>query len=204
MDLRYPDAACGSVAIARLAAGAAAAFLVLGSMAARAATEVDFVKPDQYSDAGRRHLEYPYDPDDVMKIFSEHFQKLGARCIPAEQTLRIKVLDIRLAGMDEWWHRHFLNNDVRVMREATWPELELEYTLTGADKTVLRNGHEHLADMNYLHNIHAEGVQDRLPYERYMISRWFEQTFCAASGGKSPAPATAPVPAAEQPVPAGY
>lgn len=41
---------------------------------------------------------------------------LGSRCLAADQTLDIRVLDIDLAGHHEWWHR----NDLRVMRDVTW------------------------------------------------------------------------------------
>ncbi len=161
-------------AVRPLLAWALAAAGVLGLSAhepARAAgtVTVDWVKPEQYSDAGRGPLER----ERTLKTLTEFFASLG-RDLPDGQALKVEVLDLDLAGE----LRPAGLQEVRVMRGAAdWPHMSLNYTLTQGGQT-LRSGKAKLADMNYLQGLLVSEVFDGgMPYERHMVRQWFDETF---------------------------
>lgn len=136
---------------------------------------VRFVNPQDYTDAS---MDGVYRADQrVLGMVERHLQGLAGRCLPAGQTLDIQVFDIDLAGQYEWW-RGAGYHDVRVMREITWPRIDLAYTLRKGDgKTV--ETREQVSDMQYLWSSGFVRTDSRpLPYERAMLDRWFEQRFC--------------------------
>ena len=131
-----------------------------------AAVKVNFVNPEQYVDAGS------YGGKDRARNLAEIeriFQNLVDRYLTGGQTLTIEVLDIDLAGRLEPWH--VTSNDVRYMREITWPQMKLRYTLESGGEPLL-HGEETLSDRSYLQTPNTN-YSEKLPYERVMIERWF-------------------------------
>jgi hypothetical protein len=141
--------------------------LVAGS--ASAAVTVSYVQPDRFSD-----LPFvPWDREDTLRQFTEHFTWLGS-ALPPGQDLRIEVLDIDLAGRLIPSVR--LGRDLRVLRgQADWPRMELRYSLE-QDGQVIKNGEVQLSDMNYLNHSTRYFDSEALRYEKQMIDDWFEKT----------------------------
>lgn len=159
--------------------GTALALLVLcttlGLPVRAGEVEVKFVDPDQYTDAGRSSR----DREHTMRTLAEHLRALG-RGLPADQTLRVEIKDIDLAGSIEpfGWHRF---DEVRVLRgSADWPRVSLSYTLL-ADGRTLKAGDAQLADLSYMYSLRSRdrGVGE-MSFERRMLQRWFDETFVTA------------------------
>lgn len=152
------------------------AALALGStIAAAGGLEIRFVNPERYTDASLRT--YHGADERVLRAVERHLQALAGRCLAPGETLAIQVLDIDLAGRQQWSRRSGAG-DMRVMREIDWPRMELAYALRGGDGEVA-SGHERLSDMEYLMNsAHVRGDSSPIPYERIMLTKWFEQRFC--------------------------
>ncbi|WP_020681809.1 DUF3016 domain-containing protein [Marinobacterium rhizophilum] len=150
--------------------------LALLPTAVAAGVEVDFIDPQKYTDLG----DYGSSPD-PLPIFARHLQQLGARCLAPEDRLHIRVLDIDLAGQQEWW-RGTAYTDVRVMRDITWPRMQLEYDWLDGNGALRKQAQARLADMNYLMFGHHITARNELyGYDKAMLSRWFEQEFCRRS-----------------------
>ncbi len=133
--------------------------------------EMHFQSPEKYRDLGRSASER----EDIQKALSEHFQRLAAERLPAGQTLKIDLLDINRAGEPEMRRR--LPDDVRVLREVSWPQLEFSYVLLEGGKE-LKSGKASLSDMNYLHAMNARySSGDPLRYEKPMVDKWFDAEF---------------------------
>ncbi|MBS0322273.1 MAG: DUF3016 domain-containing protein [Proteobacteria bacterium] len=77
----------------------AAAVLALLALPAWAEVSVTFVNPQQYADAPAPRPRQP----SVMEVLKTHLQELGSRVLPANQYLRISIIDIDLAGRYEMW-----------------------------------------------------------------------------------------------------
>lgn len=138
--------------------------------AAWAGVSVSYVQAEKFSDLPRQATER----ERMLKALSEHFQKLGQK-LPPDQTLKIEVTDIDLAGREEPSRRTM--DDLRVLRGgADWPHMSLRYSLESNGK-VLRSGSDNLSDMSYLNRINSYSSGDTLRYEKRMIDDWFAQQF---------------------------
>ena len=148
--------------------------LLTASLAQAGTAEVSFVEPQKFSDGGSRLGE----AEQVRASISAHLQTLAAAHLPIDQTLRVEVLDLDLAGEVRSTRR---GSDMRVLRgRADWPRITLRYNLRQGEK-VLAAGEDSLADMNYLDTRVGLVYSQSLPYERRMLTRWFEQRFVPAS-----------------------
>jgi hypothetical protein len=152
---------------------------VAAGQAAAPALTVEFVQPGQYVDAGDR-IAGQADPE-VLALIQRQLEKSAAQCLPPGQTLRIRVLDVDLAGDVDMSRRRF-GESIRVLRDRDWPRIELAYTLTrgGIPGAEVR---EQVSDSSYLMRLGIARYDDaRLPHERAMLARWFVTRFCAAAG----------------------
>ncbi|WP_084197194.1 DUF3016 domain-containing protein [Solimonas soli] len=136
-------------------------------------TLVTFKDPDKFIDAGTDGIGSRTSPQ-VLDALKKHLQQLGARWLPAGQTLQITVTDIDLAGRFD--PRPGRDNRVRIMRDGDWPRIDLHYTLKQDGRT-LQDADAHLSDMSYLMNSGLTRSDDWLRYEKSMLDRWFAKTF---------------------------
>ena len=103
--------------------------------------------------------------------------RLGEQYLASNQTLKIEVLNVDLAGELEWWHGPY---DIRYLRDYTWPTIRLRYTLEQDGQTV-RTNEETVSDMSYQMNIIATSRSGEImPHEKLMLARWFRSRFAAA------------------------
>ncbi|QDF96798.1 hypothetical protein CJ010_09785 [Azoarcus sp. DD4] len=135
---------------------------------------VEFVDPQSYTDTGG----YGVDAERNLAALKRHLQTEGRRCVASDETLALRVLDVDLAGRQEWWHPHS-GGDLRVMREITWPRLEVAYVRRNAAGASIQEGRERISDMSYLwRSAYVRNDTGPLPYERAMLKDWFERRFC--------------------------
>ena len=147
--------------------------LLAAGLPARADVSVEFVKPERYADVGR----YGADSERNLRALESHFKEQGGRCLQHGESLELKVFDVDLAGRDEWWQRG--SYDLRVMRDITWPRLDLSYVRRDANGKILDEGRAQISDMSYLwRSAFVRNDTDDLPYEKAMLHDWFGQRFC--------------------------
>ena len=113
-------------------------------------------------------------PQATLSELAGHLQKLGARWLKPNQTLRIDILRVDLAGMIE----PFGTQHVRVMRDATPPRIRLRYVLTQGAR-ILQRDEETVSDINYLMNASRAASGGHLSYEKEMLADWFRRRFAA-------------------------
>jgi hypothetical protein len=144
----------------------------LWASSAGATVAVSFINPESYTDMGR----YPEDMKIQMNEIEAHLQQLGQRYLLPNQSLKIEVLDVDLAGR---LSHPRPGRDVRILRgKADWPSMKLHYVLE-SDGRVLLDRKERIADTGYLDhpNLHYSGQS--LPYEKQMLDNWFRRRFAA-------------------------
>lgn len=157
----------GAAALAALAA-------TVTAVQAAGRIEVEFVKPQEFADAGRSAI----DRERVQASLSQFVQRRLAVRLPDGQTLRLEVTDIDLAGElypARWAH------ELRVLRGgADWPRMTLNYTLLDGTRTV-KSGEAKLSDPAYMFGTHGSAGHDsELAYEKRMLQNWFDEHFAAA------------------------
>lgn len=160
--------------LSRALAGLFVVGTLLGASASQAAgvVKVSFIKPQDFSDAGRGLL----DTERTTAALAQHLQNLGKR-LPDGQTLEIEVTDIDLAG--ELHPMSSRASEIRVLRgRADWPRIELRYTLKRGD-LMLKQGQARVDDMSYMHTFLGIEAHSELAYERRMLTRWVESLIAA-------------------------
>jgi len=109
-----------------------------------------------------------------MREIEKYLWRLGEAYLAPGDKLTIDVLDIDLAGRFEPWQFNY--QDVRFMREITWPEIKLSYRLERANSAPIQ-GEETVADRGYLTFLTTRDYIDIMPYEKVMLERWFRVRF---------------------------
>ena len=149
--------------------------IVMGAAAANAAVVVSFPGVDTYTDARADG----YSRATATEGIERHLQALGERYLTPQQTLRIEVLDIDLAGTLEFTRRA---TQLRVLRDnGDGPTIKLRYVLESGG-TVLASGEESVSDRSYMRirrNINADS--EALYYEKRMLDEWFKSRFVEKS-----------------------
>jgi hypothetical protein len=146
----------------------------LAASAAIAGTvDVKFDDPASYGIQDRTRA----DEEATLQALAQHLQQLGARYLPAGQTLRVEVQDVVLAG-----HVRPSRSGVplRIVRgDSDFPQMKLRYTLE-ANGRPIRSGDEWLKDMNYSRGWQSARASDPLHYEKHMLDEWFRERFAPA------------------------
>ncbi len=112
-----------------------------------------------------------------MAMLDRHLRSAAAQCVAEDERLTVAVLDVDLAGDIDWSRSSAV--ELRVLREVSWPRIELEYALIDAGGQTVVQGREQVSDMNYLaHSARARFARETLPYERLMLENWAASRLC--------------------------
>lgn len=145
-------------------------FAASAAAASAGTVEVSFVNPTSYIDAGKTQ----WDEKANLEALGKHLEALGQR-LPADQALKIEVLDVDLAGTVK------PGSEVRVVRgRADYPRIHLRYTLRGAG--VQRSGDEWVKDLDYARGPRGVQGSESLYFEKRMLDAWFKARFGALPG----------------------
>jgi hypothetical protein len=153
---------------------AAAACSVLQVQAAQAVVKVNFIEPEHYMDASLYGRYGARSRDVALREIERAVQRAGERYLKPDETLTIDVLDVDLAGQFEPWHG--VPNDIRYMRDITWPSIKLRYVLERPSQPPLQ-AEERVSDPSYLQFPALDRTGEPMPYEKAMLQRWFRTRF---------------------------
>lgn len=146
--------------------------LTVAAVAVAGTVEVSFVSPASFIDAGRT----PWDKDANLKALEKHLQSLGQRLLPANQVLKVELLDVDLAGILQL--NRIRGEEVRVLRgSADSPRIHLKYALE-ADGVTKGGSTEWITDLDYAHGgLPTRHDAEPLYYEKRMLDTWFKTRF---------------------------
>lgn len=158
----------------RVARSALVLCLAAAAAAAQSATvSVTFADNGRFADAGR----IAWEQEANLRVIAHHLQTLGERRLPADQTLRIEVTAVDLAGEPEPSFRR--GGDVRITRgRADFPRIGLRYTLESNGR-VLKSGEETVTDLDYSRHVGVRRTLEPLYYEKRMLEQWFQSRLVA-------------------------
>jgi hypothetical protein len=151
------------------------AAVVLAAVPSYATVDVAFVNPEKFADASNQRWEM----QGTLDAIAQHMKRTGDRYIAPNETLKIEVLDLDLAGWARFAGR--APNDSRVVRGgADFPTMKLRYTLQSPQGA--KSGEADLSDMTYQnHGLATRGASEPYYYEKRMIDDWFRSTFAQRS-----------------------
>jgi hypothetical protein len=130
--------------------------------------EVRYIDPDNFSDLATNR----WQERDTMEALTRYLQQLGQQ-LPADQVLRVDVLDVDLAGT---W-RETPRGRIRVERNrADPPKIHVRWALESGGQ-VLRSGEDRLTDLDYTHHLATYRSSTPYYYEKLVLHDWFRRNF---------------------------
>jgi hypothetical protein len=143
----------------------------LAALPGYATTLVTFVDPDRFTDLSNQRWE----AQATMDALEAHIKRLGDQYVGPNDTLRIEVLDVDLAGWARWSGR--AGSEVRVVRgKADFPAMRLRYTLESGGRTQ-RSAEVRISDPMYTGHAVGRASNEPYYYEKRMLDDWFRSTF---------------------------
>jgi hypothetical protein len=141
-------------------------------LAPTSSVSVAYVHPEKFSDVGDSRMPFEKTRDAYLEDLRKHIVRSASRLLSGQQKLTVAITDVDMAGSFEPWHARM--NDVRVVKDIYPPRIELNFTLTGADGAVVKQGERLLRDSSFLMTSTPYGNQP-MRYEKDMIDRWLER-----------------------------
>lgn len=140
-----------------------------------ASSEVDWVKPEDYSDIRPANENRSRFHKRIFERLDEHFSELAAK-LPADQTLKVQVHNLDLAG-DVRYMMGPNNSTIRVVKDIYFPKMRFSYQLVDKNDSEVTSGEADIKDMSFNTGIRNSSSTDSFYYEKEMISDWFKKTF---------------------------
>ncbi len=149
--------------------------LAVGPLFAAGTITVDYVQPEKFTDVKERQFKTTPDKNAHLKNLKSWLEKEGAKQLADGQTLRLKILDIDLAGDFEPWNGPNFQ-DVRVLKDIYPPRIKLQFTLQDRDSKVLSEGERELRNVGYLMET-SMASRGALEHDERMLKDWLRQEF---------------------------
>lgn len=163
----------------RTAAFVATAFVLAATGAARAAPpeapqlSLRLVAPERFSDAGHGRRQPGADELEALRqALEQALQPLVQRSLQPGDQLTLELLDVDLAGELQPTRT---GRELRVLRGATWPRLQLRYSLLRGG-SVQAQGEQQLSDLAYLDRRLAAADASRYAFEAALLRDWYQRT----------------------------
>jgi hypothetical protein len=165
-----------------LAACAGPSAVDAGAAARRAgampgAVSVTHADPAQFRNADGGGHESAASRRAWLNELSEHLAERAAAVLPAGQRLQVQITDVQRAGAFEP-SRGVQGSDLRIVRDAYPPRIDLMFKRLAANGQVLQSGSRQLRDQNFLMRPNRYG-NDALGFEKRLVDDWVEQEFGA-------------------------
>lgn len=155
---------------------------IFSANAFAASSEVEWVKPENFSDIRPANESRSRYHKRVFKHLEEHFAELAEK-LPADQTLKIQVNNLDLAG-DVRYMVGPNNSTVRVIQDIYFPKIRFNYQLVDKIDVQITSGEADIKDMSFNTGIRNNMTSDSFYYEKEMISDWFKKTFPKSKDGQ--------------------
>lgn len=142
---------------------------------------VVFVEPEKFTDARRAELERT--STGILGELQKFIITTGARYVPENMKLNIRVTDIDLAGDFELF-RGPQADQVRITKGLYPPRIALEFRVADAGGQTAKEGKRDLTDIDYQLRL-AYPRNDYLRYEKELLRDWLRDEFGALKSART-------------------
>lgn len=146
--------------------------MVSQNQALAGSSEVTWTNPDDYRDVQPSNETRKHFRERIFKSFEKHFAKLAKR-LPEQQTLKLDVTDVDLAGDTLAGGIERL----RIVKEIYSPRMKFSYQLVDKNDNIIKSADVALKDMSFMTGNNLKYRQKSLGYEKKMLDDWFFETF---------------------------
>jgi len=150
-------------------------FCLISPQTHAAKTEVNWSHPEKYRDIDAGNHNRAAFKKHLFATMDKFIAKL-AKDLPAQQTLKIKVTDLDLAGDT---HDAFtsLSDQIRVVKDIYFPRIKFSYQLVDENDHIIKSDDVNLKDMNFMLTNNLRYRNEPFGYDKKMLSDWFKTTF---------------------------
>ncbi len=144
----------------------------LQPVAEAAEVNITWTNPDEYRDIHQGNGSKKHFRKNTFNDLEKHISKL-AKALPENQTLKIEVTNIDLAG-----DVHLGGvRQLRIIKDLYYPRFEFEFKLLAADDSVILTKKENIKDMAFMNNNHLKYRNKSLGFEKQLLDEWFQKAF---------------------------
>jgi len=152
---------------------------------AHSRVNVSWTNPDDFGDSKL----YPGSglgrttPEEWLGQLAKSVKSRADRTLPPGEELDVTFTDVTRAGIYEPW-RGPQWDDVRIIKDAYPPRIDLSFTLRGSDGRIIKEGTRKLRDPGFLQR-GTWNETDPLRFEKRMLDDWLRKEFSASSASRS-------------------
>ncbi len=140
---------------------------------------VSWTDPAQFTETKYGRPFRQPEPEIWLTEFQKTLVKRAGATLKPGQHLEVTITNVDLAGQVEPFHGSGAT-DVRVVKSIYPPEIDLSFTLTGADGQVLDSGERKLRDPAFLDRGSASR-SDAYRFEKRLLEDWVNREFGKSS-----------------------
>lgn len=138
---------------------------------------VDWTDPQRFADVRENPAPSPAsrNPEEWLQSLARWLRGRADSMLAPGERLQVTFTDIKRAGSYEPW-RGPQWMDVRIIKDIYPPRIDLRFTLTDANGTMLAEGERNLKDIAFLRRGTLEN-DDPLRYEKRLLDDWLRKEF---------------------------
>ncbi|SFN10745.1 DUF3016 domain-containing protein [Dokdonella immobilis] len=165
------------VALALLGLALASAATVAAEVSDASRVSVNWTDPAQFTEVRYSHALGQPKPETWLESMRKTVVQRADKLLKPGQHLEVTLTDVKLAGQYEPW-RGPAYRDVRVVRDMYPPRIDLRFSLTDANGSVIASGERKLRDPGFLTRGTPNG-SDSYRFENRLLKDWLVREFGA-------------------------
>lgn len=146
-----------------------------------ARVEVTYAAPEKFTDVRDAYTASEMGRTGILNQIRDYLASQADKYVAPGQKLTVTFTDIDLAGDFEPW-RGAEGMDVRIVKDIYPPKMDLEFKLTGADGTVIKEGKRQLRDLAFMSKL-SINRSDMLRFEKALLDDWLKSDLTPAKSG---------------------
>ena len=149
-------------------------FAQTGTLPFPSLIRVAFANPEKFRDIGSTYVSSGKVREDYLEQLRKHLLLRAGPIVSNGQQLSVTITDVDMAGGFEPWRVRLA--DVRIVRDVYPPRINLNFKLTDAGGTVIKQGERKLRNPAFL--MTAVAYRDApLRHEKALLDDWLERDF---------------------------
>jgi hypothetical protein len=134
--------------------------------------QVIYQDADKFTDIGDRYTGSAESQRVYLEELEQYIARRAAPFLKDKQRLTVTISDVDMAGAFEPWRLNLRH--ARIIRDVYPPRIDLSFTLTASDGTVLMSGERRLRDSTFMTSA-PPYRSDPLRYEKKLLADWLDR-----------------------------
>lgn len=147
-------------------------FSILLSVSSNAASlEIKWTNIEKFADVRADYTGVTEYREYIVFNIEKHFKKLASK-LPENQTLRVEVQDIDLAGDIKMFDARL----IRVVKQGQPPRIAFNYQLIDVNKNIIKGGDENIRNASFMNTISSRLKNSAFGFEKSLLNKWYKKS----------------------------